>query len=71
MSNHMKCVIHNIEYERHASPKTNTATTCPICAEEKAEKNRDRIKELTRHRDLLLEVIELKQIHIASHSSIQ
>lgn len=55
------CNIHNVEFEEHASPKTNTATRCPVCAEEKRVKLVERLEQVERHRDLLLEVIELKQ----------
>ena len=56
----MQCRIHDIVYDEHASPNTNTATTCPICMEESYHRLRKQCERAEAHRDLLLEVIEIK-----------
>lgn len=40
--NRMQCTIHNVEYNECYSPKTNTATSCPVCMEERYHKTYDR-----------------------------
>lgn len=66
--NRMLCTIHNVEYQEHYSPKTNTATSCPVCMEERYRKEADKAESAERHRDLLLSVIELKSTQILCHN---
>ena len=56
----MQCRIHNIEYDEHAAPRTNTKTTCPVCMEESYQSLRKRCERAEEHRDLLLAVIDIK-----------
>ena len=60
----MQCTIHDVIYDEHASPKTNSKTTCPVCMEERFHQAYDRLEDAERHRDLLLSVIELKSTQI-------
>jgi hypothetical protein len=60
-SNEFICTIHNVQFGAFHSPKTNSKTDCPICAEERIVKLADELEEARQHRDLLLSVIELRQ----------
>lgn len=62
--NRMQCTIHNVEYNECYSPKTNTATSCPVCMEERYHKTYDRAESAEKHVELLLSVIELKSTQI-------
>ena len=62
--NRMQCTIHNVEYNECYSPKTNTATSCPVCMEERFHKAYDRAEAAEKHVELLLSVIELKSTQI-------
>ena len=67
--NRMRCVIHNVDYDEQYSPKTNTATTCPVCMEERYHKAYDRAETAEKHVELLLSVIELKSTQILCQNS--
>lgn len=62
--NRMRCTIHNVDYNEEYSPKTNTATSCPVCMEERYHKSKDQLEAAEDHRDMLLSVIELKSTQI-------